>query len=363
MTLWSNVYTIETWKQSAATGHTVSGHPAARTGRGGYHSETFAAVKVGDLLACYVKAPAQRWVGVLEVTSPMFTDAKTPIWGTADDGSAQYPSRFKTKPVVVVDVERGVPLAGTVDVLMSLDKHPTAVFRRSLTRMATGDEERLLGLLHQPRGPVPVQLPKKKKPKLLQPAKQAEENGGDGQVTEGTTGTPHLELIWQLVRLGRALGCDVWVASDERGKSYDGHALADETLEKFPQIGLDHDSSTVVKAIDVLWLKGKAVLAAFEVEATTSVYSGILRMSDLVSLAPNTNIALYIVAPPERREKVRREILRPTFEAFDPPLRERCRYLNAGKLKELAGTAPQLMKHLNPQVVADFAETMSPGDL
>jgi hypothetical protein len=363
MTLWSNVYSIETWKQSAATGHAVSGHPAPRKGRGGYHVETFAAVKVGDLLACYVTAPAQRWVGVLEVTSPMFTDTTTTIWGAGDDRSALYPSRFKTKPVVVVEVERGVPLAETVDGLVSLAKHPTAVFRRSLTRMATGDDERLLELLQQPREPSAVALPKKKKPKLLQPAKQAEEDGGDGKVAEGATGTPHLELVWRLVSLGKALGCDVWVASDERGKSYTGHALANETLEKFPQIGLDHDSSTVVKAIDVLWLKGKAVLAAFEVEATTSVYSGILRMSDLVSLAPNTNIALYIVAPVERREKVRREILRPTFEAFDPPLRDRCRYLSAAKLKELAGTPPQLMKHLSPSVVADYAESMTPADV
>jgi hypothetical protein len=366
MTVWSNVYTIDTWAQSAAAGHSVSGHPAARMGRGGYHVGTFAAVKVGDRLACYVKAPAQRWVGILEVTSPIFTDTETAVWGAAEDGTAHYPSRFATKPILVVDVEHGVPLAETIEVLAALVKHPTVVFRRSLTRMGSGDGDQLLELLSQAREPAPVALPKKRKPTLVKSAAavtRAPEHADEPDLTETPTGTPHLGLVWRLVTLGRALGCEVWVAADEHGRTYDGQALAEITLGKFPPIGLDHDSTTVIRSIDVLWLKGKTVAAAFEVEATTSVYSGILRMSDLISLAPNTNIDLYIVAPDERREKVRREILRPTFEAFDPPLRERCRYLSASKLDELIQTSPQIMKHLSAQVVRDYAESMEPAEL
>jgi len=37
-------------------------------------------------------------------------------------------------------------------------------------------------------------------------------------------------------------------------------------------------------------------------------------MSDLLALQPNLNIDLFIVAPESRREKVRQEILRPTFQ-------------------------------------------------
>jgi hypothetical protein len=36
---------------------------------------------------------------------------------------------------------------------------------------------------------------------------------------------------------------------------------------------------------------------AFEVEHATSVYSGILRMADLLALQPNMDIKLHIVAP------------------------------------------------------------------
>ena len=55
---------------------------------------------------------------------------------------------------------------------------------------------------------------------------------------------------------------------------------------------------------------------------TTSIYSGLLRMSDLTVLSPNLNFPLYIVAPEERLDKVRRELSRPTFQALE--LHKRC---------------------------------------
>ena len=61
-------------------------------------------------------------------------------------------------------------------------------------------------------------------------------------------------------------------------------------------------------------------MAAFEVESTTSIYSGLLRMPDLVSMQPNLKIPLYLVAPDDRREKVFNEVNRPTFTRLKPPL-------------------------------------------
>lgn len=72
-------------------------------------------------------------------------------------------------------------------------------------------------------------------------------------------------------------------------------------------------SQRLISLIDVLWIKKNKVAAAFEVEHTTSIYSGLLRMSDLVALSPNLTFPLYIVTPQERIEKVRAELSRPTF--------------------------------------------------
>jgi hypothetical protein len=80
-----------------------------------------------------------------------------------------------------------------------------------------------------------------------------------------------------------------------------------------PNLNLHPRALDLIELIDVLWLRGDTIVKAFEIEHTTSVFSGILRMSDLVALQPNLSIPLYIVAPDERRQKVIRELNRPTF--------------------------------------------------
>ena len=56
-------------------------------------------------------------------------------------------------------------------------------------------------------------------------------------------------------------------------------------------------TNKTIELIDVLWLKGNSIVAAFEVESTTAIYSGLLRMSDLLALQPNLEINLFLVAP------------------------------------------------------------------
>ncbi|MDQ4042589.1 MAG: hypothetical protein M3118_02055, partial [Actinomycetota bacterium] len=106
---------------------------------------------------------------------------------------------------------------------------------------------------------------------------------------------------------------------------------------------------------DVLWLKGRAITRAFEVEHTTSIYSGILRMADLLALQPNMDIRLHIVAPLARREKVFQELRRPVFSLLDRgPLSESCTYLSYDSLRELAAQ-PHLV-HLSATVLDEYEE-------
>ena len=71
-----------------------------------------------------------------------------------------------------------------------------------------------------------------------------------------------------------------------------------------------------VRLIDVVWVDTQTsqVAAAFEVEHTTSIYSGIVRMLDL---ALGTRVAgkcaLFLVAPDNRRDKVAEQLRRPAF--------------------------------------------------
>jgi hypothetical protein len=166
-------------------------------------------------------------------------------------------------------------------------------------------------------------------------------------VREGRAGRPqpkegdeeaaleHTQIQWLLAKLGHKLGCRVWVAANDRKREWEGESLGSLSLQKLPPLGLDPDSQRIVSLIDVVWLKGaNQVAAAFEVEHTTSVYSGLLRMADLAALSPNLNFPLYIVAPRERLDKVRRELARPTFQMLE--LHRRCAFFSSEALLDAA---------------------------
>jgi hypothetical protein len=57
-------------------------------------------------------------------------------------------------------------------------------------------------------------------------------------------------------------------------------------------------------------------------------------MSDLLALQPNLDIKLYLVAGDEKSEKVRQEILRPTFELRVKPLSRVCGFISFSRMKD-----------------------------
>ena len=161
--------------------------------------------------------------------------------------------------------------------------------------------------------------------------------GSSGRRRGKGPGADHTRLQWLLARIGWALGCRVWIASNDWRRQWEGEALGALTIDRLPPLGLDPDAQRLVAAIDVVWLRGSSqVAAAFEVECTTSVYSGILRMADLAALSPNINFPLYIVAPEERLSKVRRELSRPTFQALE--LHRRCGFFSGEALVDAAAS-------------------------
>ena len=58
------------------------------------------------------------------------------------------------------------------------------------------------------------------------------------------------------------------------------------------------------------------VVAAFEVEHSTSIYSGIVRLLDLAYGASSTTQSFFLVAPDEREDDVRMQIRRPAFRGI-----------------------------------------------
>jgi hypothetical protein len=110
-----------------------------------------------------------------------------------------------------------------------------------------------------------------------------------------------------------------------------------------------------IEQIDILWLKKRSIMRAFEVEHTTAVYSGLLRMADLLALQPNMDIRLHIVAPDERREKVFHEMLRPVFSLLERgPMAASCSFISYDSvfaIREL-----EHLKYTDANIITEYEE-------
>jgi type II restriction enzyme len=91
----------------------------------------------------------------------------------------------------------------------------------------------------------------------------------------------HSEMQYHLARLGRSLGYNVWVARNDHSREFDGQRLGELSLG---HLGIEDVPASVfdtLSLIDVIWLhKDGHAVCAFEVEKSTSIYSGILRLHD-----------------------------------------------------------------------------------
>ena len=123
------------------------------------------------------------------------------------------------------------------------------------------------------------------------------------------------------------------------------------------ELPFNYDESTIstIEQIDVLWLRGRRILRAFEVEHTTAIDSGSLRMGDLLSLQLQIQIKLHIVAPDDRSATVMRNITRPILSVLEAgPLSRSCSYLSYSSADQLS-RQPHLT-HMTDTVLETFEE-------
>ncbi|WP_437724051.1 hypothetical protein [Sorangium sp. So ce861] len=347
--------------------------------RAGAQSEAaFKRIKPGDAIVGYLTGVG-RWVAVLDVMGPSKT--KTKIWKDDD-----FPLRLDVQPRILLKPEHGVPLddlEGRVDFYADASLKVTfkGFLRKSPNRFQRDEDGALIVKLIQGAQKNPVFRPVPAWKLARKPRYYVEQGEGgrkiEAHVTvpepeeppvpvqaapedEGPTAiTRHTEIQWTLLTLGAEMGLDVWVARNDRSRTWKGKKLGElsRMVQKLPT-QFNEATTRTIELIDVLWLKGNSIVAAFEVECTTSIYSGLLRMSDLLSLQPNLDIKLYLVAPEERRDKVEQEIQRPTFALREKALPEVCGFLPFNKLCEtVEGIRKlQLASSLQPNFLEKVAE-------
>jgi len=363
---WLDLFTGKTWEEFLKSGATVSGFKQRR-------GNIAKKIHPGDYLICYLTG-LSRFIGVLEVLSESYYDDKTKIWE-----DHPFPVRFKVKIVYSLNAKTAIPIV-TLKNELSMFKNTgspnswSGYFRGSPHVFNQKDAEVIVESIRNATiNPIEREYSERlynRRPKVYDspvgevtvPEKDEEtvEEETESQVAK----TTHEEMQLLLLNLGSDMGLDVWVARNDRNKQFNNIQFSSiPNLRKDLPRQFDEATNKTIELIDVLWLKKDAILAAFEVEHTTSIYSGLLRMADLISMQPNLNINLYIVAPDDRSDKVVAEINRPVFARLNPPLPKICRFLSYSVLKKEIEQIGYRVKYMNPQFIQELAESCEPEDV
>lgn len=367
-----DLFTPETWEAFKDHGADVTGFTA------GHRSRARNLVRPGDIFICYM-VRLSRWCGVLEATTEMYED-DTPIFRPADD---PWTTRFGVKPLVLLDVETAIPIklpdiwsgfSRTRPLEQNSHSWPVkAVLQSSLVKLSEEDGQFLVDALTRQASLLICYPLSDREQKLL--GKSADTVKSPGRVvtvvvpessdSEINTNEPSYVLEETresikkqalLVEIGAKMGFDVWVPRSDLGrieKELSSEAR-DALLRELP-LNFDRVTFKTIENIDVLWLKKRTLVRAFEVEHTTAIYSGLLRMADLLALQPNIDIKLHIVAPEHRRDKVLDEIQRPVFALLDKgPLANSCTFLSYDALEELR--RQDHLAHMSDSVLEEYEE-------
>lgn len=362
MTYWTDLFTPATYEAFGRSDRTVSGFRESQ--------RTMALrVRPGDILVCYM-VRMSRWVGLLQVLEGPYVD-NTPIFVPEED---PFVIRFKVNALVWLPLEQTIPIHEefvysrlTFTRNVGPGGYWLGPLRRSLQRLADEDGVFLQALLqeqHRQQRCFPIdeaeykrmltrRIQRPDRSVVVSVPEEAPRSEGEPQAALGESESIRIQAT--LCQIGEAMGFRIWVPAADRSRVTQlWRPQPGVLLDRLP---LNYDETTMetIKRIDVLWLRGRAIRRAFEVEHSTAIYSGLLRMADLCALLPNINIRLHIVAPESRREKVFQEITRPVFSLLESvPLSERCSYLSYGSVEELAKL--DYLHYTTDTVLDEFAE-------
>lgn len=363
MAYYINLFSPETYETFTKSDQGISGFRVRQ-------ENAASRIKIGDRLICYM-TKLGRWVGILEVESKYFKD-NSPIFYPTDD---PFIIRFKVKPIAWLSKEKAIPIRSEeiwnhLSFTKGYDVNSsfwTGKLRNSLNALDDKDgkflEDTILG---QVKNNITFDIDEQEYEKLITHKvrridKVISVTVPQDNLAEIKKDTPpsetreSIKMQALLAKIGIEMGLKIWIPRNDRNAVLG--ELKGESGSMMDILPLNYDETTLktIEQIDVLWLKGRSIVRAFEVEHTTSIYSGILRMADLLALQPNMDIKLHIVAPDERREKVFQELRRPVFSLLDRgPLYETCTYLSYDSVSDIS--KEKHLSHLSDSVLDEYAE-------
>lgn len=313
MKYYLDIFSPETFESFGKTDRKVTGFRERHRARADR-------VQIGDRLICYM-TKLSRWVGVLEVKSRAYVDASSLLYQDNDP----YVVRFDVEPLVWLPRDKTIPIHDpSIWDRLSFTRGVsrgstvwTGKVRTSLNLIADEDGKVLEASLSKQRdsgGLFPiaeevfqrlVARPLRRDDRIVTVTVPQDDEGDEGQETaDRPRESSQVQAL--LARCGEIMGFRVWLPKSDRSAVFREWQPAETTMLQHLPLNYDETTLKTIEQIDVLWLKGRSIVRAFEVEHTTAIYSGILRMADLLALQPNMDIKLHIVAPQTRKEGFRR---------------------------------------------------------
>jgi hypothetical protein len=410
---WLDIFTTGTWLEFLAHGSNVAAFSA-------YHERTVVdRVRPGDILLCYITGDSV-FVGALEVNGPPFVSYER-IY-QSDVFPNRLPIRRLVDVPIMEGVSIKALASRFSFTAAGNARSWIGKVRKSLTRWAPEDAAIvLLGLRRRVaslaesetqvdpafrEGPVaekmwddlakkfvtltpdrlkaieqswddtqaqPSALVEAAPPEAMPPSYEIEgsrvtvpdDKDGDAEndaVADEAAVSEHSEIQALLAQAGAKMGLQVWIATNDRARVVNGVALKDypRVIDSLPT-QFDDVAMRTVRLIDVLWIQKRSIVAAFEIESTTSVFSGLLRMNDMIAMVPNVEIPLFIVAPANRRKKVTSEINRPSFALKDTPMVEACRLITFEDLRSWYKRAEEFLGDMRASSLDSIAQYCEAG--
>ena len=176
--------------------------------------------------------------------------------------------------------------------------------------------------------------------KILSKSKEEKVEIGKEKIKpQKVTISTHESAQKALVELGNILGFDTYLPPEDRNKIVEGKRLGElTTLKELPQFTHPRLLDTV-KHIDVIWFKEEFPVFCFEVEESTDVTKGLLRLYQIKQL----NIRPIIVGPESRRSKFLAEIEKDPFYH----IKKRYRFISYDELSRLLELAREFLELRN----------------
>ena len=366
MKYYLNLFSPSTWLAFNENNASVSGFSK--------HQKTRAnKIEKGDIFLCYL-VKLSRWVGALEVVEGPYEDI-TPLFTKHND---KFIVRFKVAPIVNLEITNGIPII--LDevwkkIEWTKDKQvgsPSwgANFQSSLREIPINDAEYLLNLLKKQQSEKQIYELSKKDKKAISSILSIKTSSGEQQIEipdkeeEQQTEENKSESIRQslliqknLLDIGITMNYKIWIPKHDLTELEKFNLIDNKTRDKIlDELPLSFDEAAIktVEQIDVIWMDSRTIIRAFEIEGTTAIYSGLLRMADLLSIVPNLDIKFHIVALESMKEKVFKQISRPTFKLMQGDFSNKISFISYESIKELSEN--NQLKHLNHTVLDDYSE-------